>query len=165
MKPLHLGREGCQVLKVSLNIDDDFKETKVTIETPKLDHSVQELLDYIKGQETEFLVGKVGEMQHILKPSDIHYFHTEKEAVIAVTTSGSYKLKEKLYELEEILPSNKFIRLSKSVIANLHELSRFEASFNGTLCVHFKSGAKEYVSRTYVNTIKDALKMNRRKSV
>lgn len=151
-------------MKVSLNIDHDFKETKVTIETPKLDGPVQEILDFIKGRETEFLVGKDGEMQHILKPVDIHYFHTEKEAVVAVTSTGSYKLKEKLYELEEILPSNKFIRLSKSVIANLHELSRFEASFNGTLCVYFKSGMKEYVSRTYVNAIKEALKMNRRRS-
>lgn len=151
-------------MKVSLNIDHDFKETKVIIETPELDGPVQDILDFIKGRETEFLVGKDGEMQHILKPSDIHYFHTEKEAVVAVTFTGSYKLKEKLYELEEILPSNKFIRLSKSVIANLHELSRFEASFNGTLCVYFKSGMKEYVSRTYVNAIKEALKMNRRKS-
>lgn len=151
-------------MKVSLNIDSDYKETKVMIETPELDDSVQDILDFIKARETEFLVGKDGEMQHILKPTDIHYFHTEKEAVVAVTSSGSYKLKEKLYELEGILPSHKFIRLSKSVIANLHELSRFEASFNGTLCVYFKSGMKEYVSRTYVNAIKEALKMNRRKS-
>jgi DNA-binding LytR/AlgR family response regulator len=151
-------------LKVSLNIDSDFKETKVIIETPVLDDSVQGILDFITGREIEFLVGKVNEMQHILKPLDIHYFHTENESVVAVTTTGSYKLKEKLYELEDMLPSNKFIRLSKSVIANLYELSRFEASFNGTLCVYFKSGAKEYVSRTYVNTIKEALKMNRRKS-
>lgn len=152
------------MLKVSLNIDSDFKETKIIIETPKLDDSVQEILDFIKRSETEFLVGKVEEMQHILKPIDVHYFHTENEGVVAVTSTGSYKLKEKLYELEKILPPNKFIRLSKSVIANLYELSRFEASFNGTLCVYFKSGAKEYVSRTYVHTIKEALKMNRRKS-
>ena len=151
-------------MKVSLNIDTDFKETKVIIETPTLDDSVQEVLDFIKGRDTEFLVGKVDEMQHILKPQDILFFHTENESVFAVNASGSFKLKEKLYELEEILPSTKFIRLSKSVIANLHELSRFEASFNGTLCVYFKSGAKEYVSRTYVSAIKEALKMNRRRN-
>ena len=150
-------------MKVALSIDSDYKETKVTIESPELDHSVQEIKNYIKGRETEFLVGKDGDMQHILKPGDIHYFHSEKDGVVAVTTNGAFKLKEKLYELEEILPANKFVRLSKSVIANLHEMSSFEASFNGTLCVYFKSGAKEYVSRTYVNTIKDSLKMNKRR--
>jgi DNA-binding LytR/AlgR family response regulator len=151
-------------MKVSLSIDSDYDETKIKIETPKLDDSVQEILDFIKGLETEFLVGKDGDMQHILKPTEIHYFHTGKDGVMAVTGDGSYKLKEKLYELEEILPSSKFIRLSKSVIANLYELSRFEASFNGTLVVYFKSGTKEYVSRTYVNAIKESLKMNRRKN-
>ncbi|MDQ7864822.1 LytTR family DNA-binding domain-containing protein [Peribacillus frigoritolerans] len=51
-------------------------------------------------------------------------------------------MKERLYELERDLPGNQFVRLSKSVIANLDELSRFEASFNGTLCVYFRSGEK-----------------------
>lgn len=151
-------------MKVSLDIDPNYEQTKVTIHCTELDDSVQAILDFLKGQETEFIVGKNGEMQHILKPEDIHYFHTEDETVVAVTASGSYKLKEKLYELEQLLPGSKFVRLSKSVIANLHELSHFEASFNGTLCVHFKSGTKEYVTRHYVGKIKDSLKMNRRKN-
>lgn len=151
-------------MKVTLDIDSDYEETKVTIHCNEVDDSIKEILDFLKGKKTEFLVGRDGEMQHILKPDEIHYFHTEKEGVIAVTAEGSYSLKEKLYELEEILSSAKFIRLSKSVIANLHELNRFEASFNGTLVVHFKSGVKEYVSRTYVSGIKEALKMNRRKN-
>ncbi len=150
-------------MKLFLNIDRAFKETRVTIEGPELDENIQEVIDFIHGREQQFLIGKKGEMQHILKPVDIHYFHTENEHVIAVTETDSFILKEKLYELEAMLPSNKYIRLSKSVIANLHELSRFEASFNGTLCVYFKSGKKEYVSRTYVPTIKEALKLNRRK--
>lgn len=151
-------------MKVSLDIDSDYEETKVTIHCNEVDDSIKEILDFLKGKKTEFLVGRDGEMQHILKPDDIHYFHTENDGVVAVTSEGSFTLKEKLYELEDMLPSAKFIRLSKSVIANLHELSRFEASFHGTLCVHFKSGAKEYVSRTYVNGIKEALKLNRRKN-
>ena len=126
-------------MKVSLDIDSDYEKTKVTIHCKELDDSIQEILDFLKGRETEFIVGKSGERQHILKPDEIHYFHTDKETVVAVTSNGSFILKEKLYELEQFLPASKFVRLSKSVIANLHELSHFEASFNGTLCVHFKS--------------------------
>lgn len=154
-------RKGQNNLKVSVDIDSRFEETKVTIESPELNDDVQDVLTFIKGRETKFLIGKDGDMQHIMKPAEIHYCHTENEKVIAVTAKGAFQLKEKLYELEDLLPSEQFIRLSKSVIANLYELSRFEASFNGTLCVYFKSGAKEYVSRTYVKDIKNALKMNR----
>ncbi|RLL48372.1 LytTR family transcriptional regulator [Oceanobacillus piezotolerans] len=150
-------------MKLSLNIDKALKETRITIDAPELDDSIQEIIDFINGREQQFLIGKNGEMQHILKPDDIQYFHTEKNHVIAVTETDSFILKEKLYELEDKLPSKKFIRFSKSVIANLHHLNRFEPSFNGTLCVYFKSGRKEYVSRNYVPGIKKALKLNRRK--
>ncbi|ANU24209.1 LytTR family DNA-binding domain-containing protein [Planococcus donghaensis] len=151
-------------MKVSLNIDSRFEETKITIECKEMDDSIKSIIDFINGrEETRFLVGRDGDMQHILKPADIHYFHANNDNVTAVTAKGEFRLKEKLYELEEMFPSSQFIRLSKSVIANLDELSRFEASFNGTLCVYFHSGAKEYVSRNYVNAIKESLKMNRRK--
>lgn len=149
-------------MKVSLTIDRAAIETTITIECKEMDPSIQEILDFLNGHELDFIVGKEGDMQHILKPMDVHYFHSTPEGVAAVTSNGSYLVKEKLYELESVLPSNRFIRLSKSVIANLYELSRFEASFNGTLAVYFKSGTKEYVSRTYVNGIKQALKMKRR---
>lgn len=149
-------------MKISLNIDEKFDETKITIECKALDSSIQTIIDLAKEKGVEFLIGKNGEMQHIIKPTDIHFFHADNNTVNAVTMEGSFALREKLYELEEILPASKFIRLSKSVIGNLHEMSRFEASFNGTLCVYFKSGKKEYVSRMYVKTIKEALKMNRR---
>ncbi len=150
-------------MKLFLNIDKAFNEARVTIEAPNLDENIKDLIDFIHEREHQFIIGRKGAMQHILKPDDIHYFHTDNEQVAAVTETDSFILKEKLYELEDLLPSSKFIRLSKSVIANLHELNRFEASFNGTLCVYFKSGKKEYVSRTYVPVIKAALKLNRRK--
>ena len=76
-------------MKVLLDIDRVYKETKVIIETPALDNSVQDVLDFIKGRETEFLVGKVDEMQHILKPRDIHFFHTENDSVLAVNANRS----------------------------------------------------------------------------
>lgn len=135
----------------------------MTIQCPEMNESIQALLDYLNEQNLEFIVGRSGDQQHILKPNDIHYFRSEGDAVLAVTAKGEFKIKEKLYELERLLPSNRFIRLSKSVIANLYELSHFEASFHGTLCVYFKSGVKEYVSRHYVNNIKKVLRMNRRK--
>ncbi|WP_188455952.1 LytTR family DNA-binding domain-containing protein [Virgibacillus oceani] len=149
-------------MKVSLDIDSKHKETHVTIQCNEMDDTIKEILDFLKGKETEFIVGRNGDMQHILRPNDVHYIYSREDIVFAVTSKGEFKLKQKLFELEEMLPSKQFIRISKSVIANLYELSRFEASFNGTLCVYFKSGVKEYVSRHYVRQIKESLKMNRR---
>lgn len=149
-------------MRVILNIDRRHEETTVTIECSEMTESIQEIVDFLNEQNIEFIVGRSGEQQYILKPNDIHFFKSEGDSVMAVTSNGEFKVKEKLYELEQLLPANRFIRLSKSVIANLYELSHFEASFNGTLCVYFKSGVKEYVSRHYVSNIKEVLRMNRR---
>lgn len=150
-------------MKIILDIDETFDETIIKIQCKAVDDSIQRLIDFIKTSETEFIVGRKGEVHHILNPDQIYYFRTKDDGVVAITEKGEFHIKEKLYELEDLLPNNKFVRLSKSVIANLYELSKFEASFNGTLCVYFKSGEKEYVSRHYVPVIKQALKMNRRK--
>ncbi|ARK32699.1 LytTR family DNA-binding domain-containing protein [Halalkalibacter krulwichiae] len=151
-------------MKVTLDIDQNYEQTRMTIHCKEIDDTVNEILNFMKAKETEFLIGREGERQHILKPQDIHFFYTQKDAVYAVTDKGEFKLKEKLYELEQLLAPNRFVRLSKSVIANLREFSHFEPSFNGTLCVFFKSGKKEYVTRHYVKAIKETLKMNRRET-
>ncbi|MCM3713396.1 LytTR family DNA-binding domain-containing protein [Halalkalibacter oceani] len=151
-------------MKVHLDINDSYQETVITIQCKEADQMILDLLHDIKRREAPFIVGQQGEMQHLLKPESIHLFRVQHESVHAITAEGAFKVKEKLYELEEQLPSGKFVRLSKSVIANLYELSHFEASFHGTLRVYFHSGETEYVSRHYVNGIKEALKLNRRKS-
>ncbi|SDJ85905.1 LytTR family DNA-binding domain-containing protein [Sediminibacillus albus] len=151
-------------MKVILDVDRNHEKTAVTIHCKEISDSIKEILDFLEKRETKFIVGRKGDMQHILKPEEVHYFHSEGDTVMATTSEGLFKVKEKLYELEDSLPSNRFIRLSKSVIANLHEMSHFEPSFNGTLCVYFKSGGKEYASRHYVSNIKEILRLNRREN-
>ena len=63
-------------MKLFLNIDKALKETRITIEVAELDENIQEIIDFINGREQQFLIGKKGEMQHILKPDDIQYFMT-----------------------------------------------------------------------------------------
>lgn len=149
-------------MKVKIEIDPSLTEPIVVINTPELTPDINGLIQFIQKEQTLFIVGKNGDMQHILQPKEIHYFVAEGDVVKAMTVSGFVQVKEKLYELENTLPAQQFIRISKSVIANIYEMRKFEASFNGTLCVHFRSGAKEYVSRSYVSAIKELLKMKRR---
>ncbi|WP_053220313.1 LytTR family DNA-binding domain-containing protein [Virgibacillus senegalensis] len=149
-------------MKVLLDVDRSHQETTVTIQCREIDDSIKQVLDFLENRDAEFIIGKNGEKQHILKPEEVHRFQAEGDSVMAITSRGNFKVKEKLYELDQILPPSKFIRISKSAIANLFEINHFEPSFNGTICVHFKSGAKEYVSRHYVSNIKSILKRNRR---
>lgn len=66
---------------------------------------------------------------------------------------GRYRLKQRLYELEKVLPAC-FIRINKSSLANENRLERFSAGFSGAVDAVFKSGYKDYVSRRCFAAIK-----------
>ncbi len=64
-----------------------------------------------------------------------------------------YRLKQRLYELEEQLPSC-FIRINKSALANERALERFTVTYAGSVDAVFKCGYTEYVSRRCFAQIK-----------
>ena len=69
------------------------------------------------------------------------------------THAKHYRVKQRLYELETMLPSF-FIRINKSSLANVHRIERFTAAFSGAVDAVFKCGYKEYVSRRCFAEIK-----------
>ena len=67
--------------------------------------------------------------------------------VTAIDTAGNrYNIRERLRELEELLPSY-FIRINKSALANEHRIMRFATVFSGGVDAIFACGYREYVSR------------------
>ena len=64
-----------------------------------------------------------------------------------------YRLKQRLYELEQQLPSS-FIRINKSTLANETRLDRFAVTYAGSVNAIFKCGYTEYVSRRCFAQIK-----------
>ena len=64
-----------------------------------------------------------------------------------------YRLKQRLYELEQILPSS-FIRINKSSLANETRLDRFTVAYASGVDAVFKCGYREYVSRRCFAQIK-----------
>ena len=67
-----------------------------------------------------------------------------------------YRLKQRLYELEAILPTS-FIRINKSALANETRLDRFTVTYAGSVDAVFKCGYTEYVSRRCFAQIKRRL--------
>ena len=67
-----------------------------------------------------------------------------------------YMLKQRLYELEQQLPSS-FIRINKSTLANENALDRFAVTYAGSVDAVFQCGYREYVSRRCFAQIKRRL--------
>lgn len=83
----------------------------------------------------------------ILPFSDIECITILDGKTYAIDTKNHrYRLKQRLYELEPLLPSS-FIRINKSTLANEARLDRFAVTYSGGVDAVFQCGYREYVSR------------------
>ena len=90
----------------------------------------------------------------ILKFSQIECITVLDGKTTAIDDTGThYRLKQRLYELEPVLPAS-FIRINKSSFANETRLKEFTATFSGGVDAVFQCGYREYVSRRCFAQIK-----------
>ena len=91
-----------------------------------------------------------------LDVSAICRFSVDNGKVVAYTLSGRYKVRQRLFQLEEKLPDS-FIKINQSCLANIRMIERFDASFSGSLLVKFKDGSSDYVSRRQMKSVKERI--------
>ena len=139
-------------MKCTLIITDEHEEEVVIYarERTKLTDDIEAL---VIGSVTE-IIG-YGENQAIrLKTDEVMCFMVEDSKVYALTDKDKYQLKQRLYQLEEILPDT-FVKINQSCIANIRKIERFDTSVSGTLLIKFKNGYKDYVSRRQMKAVKE----------
>ena len=95
----------------------------------------------------------------MLSFSQIECVFSQEGKTWAIDRNGSrYRLKYRLYELEQLLPPN-FIRINKSAIANRSQIEKLATSFNGSVDAVFKCGYEDYISRRCLTEIKRSLRI------
>lgn len=109
-------------------------------------------------EEKKKIVGKLGEKYEIIPYEKILFFEGDGNFVFCRTAENRYKLKEKLYELDDVLEKKTFIRVSKSYIVNILNVGEIVPWFGGRLLLKFADIKENIeVSRSYVRDFKDFL--------
>lgn len=79
------------------------------------------------------------------------------DGISAHTIQDMYRIKYRLYELEEMLPGY-FLRISKSAILNTKKIFAIDRNLSSASLVSFQGTHKKvYVSRRYYKPLKDRL--------
>lgn len=141
-------------MKFKLIIDKDREEEIIAVvhATCPLTEQIEDLVNCFSG--TDHVIGHKDEEMRKLEFSKIECITVIDRRVIAIDTKGEqYCLKDRLRDLEEILPSY-FIRINKSALANERRIERFNAVFSGGVDAVFFCGYREYVSRRCFAQIK-----------
>ena len=143
------------VLKVNEAEQDERIEVYASEVSGKLHHALNQ---FSKEMNERKLYGKCEDMYYPLSYADICRFYTENKQVVVEVNQRKMYVSERLYQLEECLPS-KFVRISKSEIINLDYIEKLSIELNGFIKIHFKNGIVTYSSRRYLNKIKEALQL------
>lgn len=141
-------------MKFKLIIDESKDEEVVATvhERSPLTDQIEQLVMQHTG--TDRIAAYTGDVVKMLAFADIECITILEGKTYAIDSHNKrYRLKQRLYELEEMLPSS-FIRINKSTLANENRLERFSASFSGAVDAVFNCGYTEYVSRRCFAEIK-----------
>lgn len=144
-------------MKFKLIIDKEKDEEVVATvhsRTPLIDEMEALILSHAG---TDRILGYTEDDIKMLCVSDIECVTVLDGKTYAVDAGNrQYRLKQRLYELEQQLPSS-FIRINKSALANEARLDRFTVTIAGSVDAVFKCGYREYVSRRCFAKIKRRL--------
>lgn len=139
-------------MKFRCIIDKD-KDEEVVVTA----HSRSALVDEIEAlilKHTDRIPGYLEDDIKMLPVSEIECVTILNGKTYAIDTAGCrYRLKQRLYELEQQLPAS-FIRINKSTLANEARLDRFQVTYAGSVDAIFRCGYTEYVSRRCFAEIK-----------
>ena len=144
-------------MKVEVNIDKNCEETKIVIYTKSVEDKIIKLIENLQNKEMEQLNGFKNDEMYLLNQNDIETIYAEDGKVFAKETGNKYLIKKRLYELEELLNSDKFVRISNSEIVNMKKVQKINFKLSGTIILYFTNDEKTYVSRRYLKKIKEYL--------
>lgn len=145
-------------MKIEVQVDEKIEETKLVIYTKQVNDEITELVEKLSSKN-EVIKAFLGDEMYFIKEDDIESVFSENGKVYIKTVNNNYQVKKRVYELEESLPKNKFIRISNSEIVNFDKVENLNNKIIGSIRINLKSGYSTYVSRRYINKIKDFLDM------
>lgn len=124
---------------------------------------LMEFLDKLSriGEENiSTIIGKNENKYEVISVKQVYYFEGRGNNTFCITENGEYRIKEKLYELEERLPNNRFIRVNRSFIVNIGSVKEIIPWFGRRLVLKFNRCNTEIeVSKNYTKTFKEFIGM------
>lgn len=143
-------------IKVRTNISSEFEDIEIVINSPEKNDLVQRIensLIFETSKNIQKIIGMKGNDIFIIDVSDILIIYSEEKNNYCKTLEGIYRIKEKLYYLEDMLPKKEFIRISNSAIININKVKCFNTGIIGKMIVKFDDGSEETVSRRRISDI------------
>jgi len=116
-----------------------------------LNQRLSALLSDLKSspRQTDRLAVKTGGRVIFLRLNEIDWIEAADNYVKLHTAGEAHLLRETMNALEERLPVDRFMRVSRSAMVNIEQIKELHPMFHGEYVIILRSGAKVTLTRTY----------------
>ena len=115
-------------MKIEIDIDEKYNDLLVQIKAPALTADIEKMISLMRMIDMQLAVKKNDEII-LLETNQILYFETVERNTFVYTKEDTYEVDLKLYEVEQQLIEQGFIRISKTCILNL-KIQSLKADIN-----------------------------------
>jgi len=144
-------------VKLRIELTDGSSEDEVVIRCSNVDNNVRKIQEFISSLSVPKMTFYKNSQEFFFPIEDILFFETEGEQVFAHTPGDAFKVKHRLYELEELLPAQ-FVRAAKGTIVNTKQIYAIDRNLTSSSKVSFNGTHKHiYISRHYFKPLKEKM--------
>lgn len=135
----------------------DIEENEIILRCKNIDDEMLHILSFLKSRSQKLCAFKDKNDLILLSPDSVFYCEYVDEKVFVYTSEDVLQTALNLLELENNYSDVGYIRISKSMIVNLHKIKSLKSYTSGRIEVFMKNDEKIIVSRHYAPMLRAKL--------
>ncbi|MBP5325105.1 MAG: LytTR family transcriptional regulator [Pseudobutyrivibrio sp.] len=142
-------------MKINIDIDDSLQQDMITIHCREITDEILELQRLLSQKQTggQKISAYMDDTEYYVDVKTILFLEADGNYISVQTAKSIYRVRQKLYELEELLPRD-FLRVSKSTIVNTELIASIKKNITGASEISFRNSTKKaYASRNYIKAL------------
>ena len=143
-------------MKIIVDEDQSLDHVEVIFRTPRIDADVIEAVSRLRLFDQK-LTGQADGVTHIVPAKDVLYFESVDKKTFFYTADKVFETQMRLYEIEDKLANCSFVRIGKSIVVNLKEVTSLKSDVAGKMIATLSNGERAVISRAYTPLVKQKL--------
>jgi len=132
------------------------KDIEISISYPAKNKTVDRIVSLLKSIDRQIECYSTESIKRV-NICDIYYIESIDRRTIVFCEKENYQIKKRLYQVYEELADNGFVQISKYCVLNVNKLVEIKQLLNSHLEAILSNGTHLYVTRKYLNGIKQML--------
>ena len=140
-------------MKIVIQEPAHHEEDTITISVRNMTENIMRAINLLKSPNQ--LTVYIDNRAMPLSVSEIFYIESVDLKTFVYTEESVYQVKQKLYEVEDLLGKDEFLRINRQTIINIKKIKSFSPAGNGRFQATLTNGENVIVSRQNVSALKE----------